>query len=80
MPYYSVRITGGSDSHGVGVQARDLFGGREADYTGAGNFFYVQRNQKKEVLLANVMSFVGSEYKVDVKRISKGEYNWRQNR
>ncbi len=80
MPYYSVRITGGEDCHARGVEARHHFGGREADYTGTGGFFYVHRNHKKDILLRNMKSFLGNQYEVEIKRISMREYNWRQHR
>lgn len=80
MPYFSVEITGGSDPEVKAVEARHFYGGREIDYTGNGSKFYVQRNLKKEQVQNNLQSWVGSEYKVEVRTIRKIEYDWKKHR
>ncbi len=78
MPYYSVRITGGDDCKVIGVQARHYFGGASLTIR-APVIFFMYSGIRKRIYYC-VMSKVLSEikYKVEVKRISKDEYNWWQ--
>jgi hypothetical protein len=74
MPYYSVYISGGADQVEAGKKARNVLGGKAADYTGGTNLFYVQRTYDKATLGQNVRSVVGNDYEVIVRRISKAEF------
>lgn len=76
MPYYSVHITGGKDAAQAGREARQMFDGRDADYTNSPNFFYVHRAYDKATLKRNLGSFLTDGYEVSVKRISKREFGW----
>lgn len=78
MPYYSVRISDGEDADQAGREAREMFSGGDADYTGSANFFYVQRNYDLATLQRNVEDLLGGEYTVTVKKISKKEFFWRR--
>lgn len=74
MGYYSVYINGEPDQISAGQEARDLLGGRVADFTGGYNFFYVQKNYAMSQLKSTVQDIVGAGYKVSVKRITKQTY------
>jgi len=78
MPYYSVHISGGKDQDTAGREARAMFNGIEADYTGTDNFFYVHKPYLKAQLEENLSAFRADGYDVFVKKISKTEYYWRR--
>jgi|GEM_PF-6807332 len=42
MPYYSIRLIGGSRTKHLDIKAQ--FNGRDADHTGVTSFFYVERS------------------------------------
>lgn len=78
MPYYSVRISGGKDQDAAGREARAMFSGTDADYTGTDSFFYVHKPYSKAQLEENLSAFTADGYDISVKRILKTEYHWRR--
>lgn len=77
MPYYSIRLTGGNrENH---IELKTTFSGRDADYTGATRFFYVQRDYDIEMMRMNAESAgAGSGITVDVNEISEDQFNWKK--
>ncbi|SFI05545.1 hypothetical protein [Methylobacterium brachiatum] len=79
MPYYSVRITGGDACDQEALNVKNTFNGRDTDYTGSVNFFYVQRNYSRDQLEENIKNMVSNDCDLEVKKILKREYEWKKN-
>ncbi|OYY89123.1 MAG: hypothetical protein B7Y45_13480 [Sphingomonas sp. 28-66-16] len=78
MPYYSIRLIGGSRTKHLDIKAQ--FNGRDADHTGVTSFFYVERSYDIEMMKRNAASLAGSKISVEVEEIGEDEFDWMKRR